>query len=154
MKPNGRRANKPFTARSLVGMSAGARKRTARRFECPGCMECGGLDKPKLEPWRCYGEDIDLGNEQWRPYNKCPNMRRLYQQHRAKYRIGERLRPCPGCWHCQTTWQQSSIYPHTAVMHRHGCSHDDPSGLCCFGETVPVKMECDGSGVLPARKKP
>ena len=98
MKPNGRRA--PFTARSLIGMTMGARKRAARRFECPGCMECGGLDKPKLEPWRCYGEDIDLGKEQWRPYHRCPNMRRIYRQHRAKYRIGERLRPCPGCMEC------------------------------------------------------
>ena len=113
-----------ITARSLVGMTMGARKRSARRFECPGCMECGGLDKPKLEPWRCYGEDIDLGKEQWRPYHRCPNMRRIYRQHRAKYRIGERLRPCLGCSWCGT----------------------DP------GDRKDGRWtECDGSGVLPAK---
>lgn len=123
MKETGHRA-KPFTARSLVGMTMGARKRSARRFECPGCMECGGLDKPKLEPWRCYGEDIDLGKEQWRPYHRCPNMRRIYRQHRAKYRIGERLRPCLGCSWCGT----------------------DP------GDRKDGRWtECDGSGVLPAK---
>jgi hypothetical protein len=104
-----------ITARSLVGMTMGARKRAARN----------SVKRSGLKPYMLYEE----------------------------YRIGERLRPCPGCWNCQTTWQQSSIYSQTAVMHRHGCSHDDPSGLCCFGETVPVKMECDGSGVLPARRR-
>lgn len=95
-----------FTARSIVGMTMGARKRA---WEMMGYL-------------------------------------------RSDLRIGERLRPCPGCWHCQTTWQQSSLYPQTAVVHRHGCSHDDPSGVCCFGETISVTMECDGSGVLPARR--
>lgn len=119
-----------FTARSLVGMTTGARKRAVRReFDLVPCPEYLTTIQDRMQWYLLRG-----------PYL------------RAKYRIGERLRPCPGCWNCQTTWQQSSIYSQTAVMHRHGCSHDDPSGLCCFGETVPVKMECDGSGVLPARK--
>ena len=130
---------RPFSARSLVGMTMGARKRAAlydaARSGAPPISNrklhlCLAPPRPKtmcLEDWR----------------REC----------RSKYRIGERLRPCPGCWHCQTTWQQSSIYPQTAVVHRHGCSHDDPSGVCCFGETISVTMECDGSGVLPARRK-
>ena len=71
MKPNGHRANKPFTARSLVGMTMGARKRLReaifcgmrnppfilgadsiteglrigkRLRPCPGCEECRGYD--------------------------------------------------------------------------------------------------------------
>ena len=47
--------------------------------------------------------------------------RKQRRAQRAKYRIGERLRPCPGCMEC------------------------DPSGFASI---------CDGSGVLPARKKP
>ena len=68
---NGHRANKPFTARSLVGMTMGARKRAYRAAvaeleqaevwrgdvvdrsrlriserlrPCPGCEECRGYD--------------------------------------------------------------------------------------------------------------
>ena len=119
---------KPFTARSLVGMTMGARKRRwAKDYDA--LPQFGRFSKT-MSMLRAYGVYPKEGNP-----------------------LAQRLRPCPGCWNCQTTWQQSSIYSQTAVMHRHGCSHDDPSGLCCFGETVPVKMECDGSGVLPARKQ-
>ena len=113
-----------FTARSLVGMTMGERKRKAWTAYQSGLSES----------WSFWCAKYGIGES-------------------LRHREGERLRPCPGCWNCQTTWQQSSIYSQTAVMHRHGCSHDDPSGLCCFGETVPVKMECDGSGVLPARRQ-
>ncbi len=116
----------PFTARSLVGMTMGARKRRwAKDYDA--LPQFGRFSKT-MSMLRAYGVYPKEGNP-----------------------LAQRLRPCPGCWNCQTTWQQSSIYSQTAVMHRHGCSHDDPSGLCCFGETVPVKMECDGSGVLPSR---
>jgi hypothetical protein len=146
MKPNGHRANKPFTARSLVGISQSARKHTIRALFVELVFTSQGT---AIEP-------TDKGSRWFhlwcRGSGDAASRDPEYAALRAKYRIGERLRPCPGCWNCQTTWQQSSIYSQTAVMHRHGCSHDDPSGLCCFGETVPVKMECDGSGVLPARK--
>ena len=159
---------KLFTARSLIGMTMGARKRSARRFECPGCMECGGLDKPKLEPWRCYGEDIDLGKEQWRPYHRCPNMRRIYRQHRAKYRIGERLRPCLGCcacWGCEQ--DPTRIFPLSGnTLHWGGPRRLDtfqcPMGPPLVGKSKQqiarmrewqntLPDDCDGSGVLPAK---
>ena len=54
---------RPFTARSLCGMSQGARKRRA-------------LDASVT---RCGPE---------------------YAAHRAAFRVGERLRPCPGCKSC------------------------------------------------------
>ena len=129
-----------ITDRSLVGMTQGARKRRAQEW-----MECERLHQRAQDLQEVV--DRQMGRRsQPRTVGHTP---RSLKQH---YLIGQKLRPCPGCWNCQTTWQQSSIYSQTAVMHRHGCSHDDPSGLCCFGETVPVKMECDGSGVLPARK--
>ena len=128
---------KPFTPRSLVGMTQGARKRAWLR---------GALNDYLFPHQNSTGAEHDVRSDySWSEIRvDAPFL---------GTKLGERLRPCPGCWNCQTTWQQSSIYSQTAVMHRHGCSHDDPSGLCCFGETVPVKMECDGSGVLPARKQ-
>ena len=67
---------KPFTARSLVGMTMGARKRA---WEMMGYL-------------------------------------------RSDLRIGERLRPCPGCEECR--------------------GYDDGIGV----------LHCDGSGVMPARR--
>ena len=84
---------KPFTARSLVGMSMGARKRAYR---------AAVAELEQAEVWR--GDVVD----------------------RKRLRIGERLRPCPGCRAC--------------------CLH--PNGL------NNLISGCDGSGVLPARKKP
>ena len=75
----------------------------------------------------------------------------LYEE----YRIGQRLRPCPGCPDCVTQMQDWSVdgawVDGRAVNHRDGCSHDDPTGYCCFGEIVVVSAKCDGSGVLLAK---
>ena len=84
---------KPFTARSLVGMSMGARKRAYR---------AAVAELEQAEVWR--GDVVD----------------------RKRLRIGERLRPCPGCRAC--------------------CLH--PNGL------NNLISWCDGSGVMPARKQP
>ena len=58
----------------------------------------------------------------------------------ADFRIGQRLRPCPGCPSCVTQMQDWSVdgawVEGQAVKHRDGCSHDDPTGYCCFGEIV------------------
>ena len=135
---------KLLTARSLVGMSMGARKRIAWREYLAWCRK--NPDRELLK-----SATIDTWDEKGLEEGYQRGLQ-AQREVRTKHRIGERLRPCPGCWHCQTTWQQSSIYPQTAVMHRRGCSHDDPSGFCCFGETISVTMECDGSGVLPARR--
>lgn len=88
-------AARPFTARSLVGMTMGARKRQAWL---------------RLQSARFLCDDA---NSEWSAW-------------RAKYRIGERLRPCPGCRAC--------------------CLH--PNGL------NNLISWCDGSGVMPARKQP
>ena len=79
---------RPFTARSLVGMTMGARKRAARN----------SVKRSGLKPYMLYEE----------------------------YRIGERLRPCPGCFDCAVEcW----------VCHE---PHDPPDELC------------GGSGVIRA----
>ena len=67
MTPNGRKAARPFTARSLVGLSEGAKKRLRERIFCGD----------QLPPFALGADSVTKG-----------------------LRIGERLRPCPGCMEC------------------------------------------------------
>ena len=93
---------KPFTTRSLVGMTMGARKRLRRAIS-------------KLLD-RAHGNLASLGYQ--------------HDADRDDYflRIGERLRPCPGCFDCAVEcW----------VCHE---PHEPPDELC------------DGSGVIRAGK--
>jgi len=85
------------TARSLVGMTQGARKRLRRTTS-------------KLLD-RMQANLASLGHHHDADRND------------SFLRIGERLRPCPGCEECR--------------------GYDDGIGV----------LHCDGSGVLPARKK-
>ena len=96
---------KPFTARSLVGMSQSARKRAARSASM-----------------------------------------------RATYRIGERLRPCLGCCAC---WGHriSSAYGEIAECcgpQTSGKRKSQIKAMRKWQETLADN--CDGSGVLPARR--
>lgn len=77
---------RPFTPRSLVGMSMGARKRLAR-------VDCMGGEVQREMPrriwlmwWRIHRKDGSASAEP-----------ETYQTDRRRYRLGERLRPCPGC---------------------------------------------------------
>ena len=106
-----------FTARSLVGMSEGAKKRLRERIFCGD----------QLPPFALGADSLTKG-----------------------LRIGERLRPCPGCCDC---------WGHRISEH----------GECCGPQTIgkrnsqiramrkwqdnPEGANCDGSGVLPARKQ-
>ena len=88
-------AARPFTARSLVGMSEGAKKRLRERIFCGD----------QLPPFALGADSVTKG-----------------------LRIGERLRPCPGCSVCAVEcW----------VCHE---PHDPPDELC------------GGSGVIRAGK--
>lgn len=92
-------AVKPFTARSLVGMTMGARKRRARKV-----AQARGL-----KPYMLHEE----------------------------YRIGQRLRPCPGCSLCKGVGCYA-CYP----------KFDQDCDACVNG----MNCLCDGSGVLPAKR--
>ena len=88
-----------ITARSLVGMTQGAKKRAIRR--------CEQLD---LDP-----------------------------VHRLWFRLGQRLRPCPGCSACARPC--------------HYCEMQEPDDSRCprCRQVMYSTPICDGSGVLPAR---
>jgi hypothetical protein len=59
-----------------------------------------------------------------------------YLFQRTKYRIGQRLRPCPGC--------------HTCMPGVKGWHIDKVRGRF---KVPTIAWSCDGSGVLPARAK-
>ena len=95
---------KPFTARSLVGMTQGARKRLREAIFCG----------ERVPPFILGADSVTEG-----------------------LRIGKRLRPCPGCFHCQPGvkgW------------------HIDRSRSGRFNMPA-LALHCDGIGVLPARKQ-
>ena len=92
----------PFTSRSLVGMTMGARKRAVLK-------EMDRKDHPE------NGQRLD------------------YWEVRAKYRIGQKLRPCVGCLRCQCR-SAFDAWPELGEE----LAKDHPT--------------CDGSGVLPARR--
>jgi hypothetical protein len=122
---------KPFIPRSLVGMTQGARKRKAR-------------------------DDKELSE-----FLVATLAKLEHTEERAKYRIGERLRPCPGCSVCQPCYCGN---PSTCIgLYDSMYVHDKPSPACdvCCGHGCEDghcykrddAITCDGSGVIPARKK-
>ncbi len=116
MKATGRRAKPlaklvsdfidqgPFIPRSLVGMTQGARKRKAR-------------------------DDKELSE-----FLVATLAKLEHTEERAKYRIGQKLRPCPGCCACSPC--------NVSRIH-----------LVRLCTSAYPRTICDGSGVLPARKK-
>lgn len=117
-----------FSPRSLVGMSQSARKRAARRW-----MECECLHQRTQE----LQESVDrsLGRVSiLRTVGHTPGSLKKH------YRIGQRLRPCPGCLRCRSCV---------------GCEILTFEGdICedCGRETPMATTSCDGSGVLPAKR--
>lgn len=108
-----------MNARSLVGMTQGARRRAARREYAP---------------------------------ERTPESARA--DARARYRIGERLRPCPGCPDCcewAEPFDDGSFFLHDPEM-SHPCEYScDGTPFDCDDEGNPPPR-CDGSGVLPAKR--
>ncbi len=117
---------RPLTARSLVGMTMGARKRAAwyeaLRTSYDG--DGGPISNRKLR--LCLSVltakvlSVTVPTE-WR------------LEVRAKYRIGQKLRPCAGCLRCKCR-SAFDAWPELGEE----LAKDHPT--------------CDGSGVLPARK--
>ena len=113
---------RPFTPRSFVGMTMGARKRAARRW---------------LWPWMQRREALHDFREM---ITEAPGVKVEYHLSRRRYRIGERLRPCEGCLRCRSC-------AGCEVLTFEGDTCED-----CGRETPMATESCDGSGVLPARK--
>jgi hypothetical protein len=140
-----------FAPRSLVGMTQGARKRRARvEAENRKRLQVGGTE-PTGKGAALWLIDRRFILATWRGPRWAAEQ---YSQMRTKYRIGERSRACPGCPDCVPSMQDHAIEGRwiegEAVRHHDRCSHDDPSGYCCFAMVVKVAGKCNGAGVLPA----
>lgn len=160
---------KPFSPRSLCGMTMGARKRLAFwDAYVPFCEENTDGTPPKSWRRRCMTAI---------PYDA--GLHAAYNEARAKYRIGERLRPCPGCPKCGPGRLvrfvslprcvvvflagddlYASAGPSSAWLAERTADgfkkHSIPS-LAAFSRNDRVRIidsgaHCDGSGVLPARR--
>ena len=136
---------KPLTTRSFVGMSQSARKRAAR-IACVGHRFRSR--RLKLVWFKGWARDIcgRIATES----DKATITR--YQEARAKYRISERLRQCPGCCAC---WGHriSSAYGEIAECcgpQTSGKRKSQIKAMRKWQETLADN--CDGSGVLPARR--
>ena len=122
---------KPFTARSLVGMTMGARKRAWLPNALYPVVFPSGIvtDETEMQAgysWQEIRDDWPL--------------------------LGERLRPCPGCCAC---WGHriSSAYGEIAECcgpQTSGKRKSQIKAMRKWQETLADN--CDGSGVLPARK--
>ena len=85
-----------------------------------------------------------------------------YRQSRSKYRIGQRLRPCPGCCACKSkrlTRKQLKKAGHGLLA----CWFGNRESWICGPMVITDKIRqddpmhqtrwhCDGSGVLPAKR--
>lgn len=102
-----------MNARSLVGMTEGAKKRLARALAVVPLhgLQTRATRRRALELYREHGS-------------------RLHSAESATLRIGERLRPCPGCHEC-----------------------DEAMAMIDRAAWPPEWIVCDGSGALPARAK-
>ena len=138
-----------ITARSLVGMSASAKKRAARALFVKHVFTSQGTEikpddqGPRWHHLWCRGSG-DVAS-------RDPD----YAALRSKYRIGERLRPCPGCpecdhnkrWRCgncgATKRQCNLILADVRCKCGKGCGQ--------WRISFPATTVCDGSGALPAR---
>lgn len=115
---------RPFSLRSLVGMTMGARKRAARREYLTVCEKDPDhalIKAATLSTWN--DGELEAGYQRW--HNR-------QRQIRAKYRLGERLRPCPGC---------------TACLVCVACENNN-----CRRKHLPVQY-CAGDGVLPPMRR-
>ena len=112
-----------MTPRSLVGMTMGARKRHAL-----SAQEDDALSRLMRDPLKVLSGHFDAHDNA--------------EQYRKPYRIGQRLRLCPGCKTCG--------YEPTVKMWK--LSRD---ALWMSGRlgVRDIRHICDGSGVLPAKGK-
>ncbi len=132
---------RPWTARSLVGASMGARKRRA---------------------W-AEAEATQLTEQERKAGIYLYPVRLRNRSARFGYRIGESLRPCRGCPGCKRCWVCGKSAACFGRYEGHGpmgyacddcCGHGCEDGHCdpIAGTLHGPGEPCDGSGLLPARK--
>ena len=137
---------RPFSPRSLVGMSQGARKRAAK-FDAWHKAVTYGHEVITRALRRCIASD--------KTTLRVENVAAEYVRQRRRYRIGERLRPCRWCGGPEAfeACRGKRIAQEVVGAHRRG--------ECVFCRTcadakltlrVPNPDACNGSGVLPARR--
>jgi len=136
-------------ARNLVGMTEGAKKRAALYQSL-------------------YSQDtshIKMTNKQlrlvWRSVWPLSNWARGQREKlRLNYRIGQRLRPCPGCAKCLKCpcgniaaciglYEPWSKHQKPEPACDECCGHGCEDGHC---DKLANAVECNGSGVIYARK--
>ena len=126
-----------MTPRSLVGMTMGARKRRARAVTYVALNEVTFIDTAEAlaAPTHCARFHA-------RKFPRHEYDLQMYKFLRLRYRIGQRLRPCPGEYRCtkcsQNNWCRCT---------------DTEADAACVICGVLQHWPCDGSGVLPARAK-
>ena len=84
-----------MTPRSLVGMTMGARKRRARAVTYVALNEVTFIETAEAlaAPTHCARFHA-------RKFPRHEYDLQMYKFVRLRYRIGQRLRPCPGCAEC------------------------------------------------------
>jgi len=131
-----------MTPRSLVGMTMGARKRAARFEFMLHTYEIGPVKR----------EALIL-------FAPCDAASHTYKRVWRMYRIGQRLRPCPGCAQCLRCLCGNSaacigLYEAWTKHQKAEPACNDCCGHGCEdGHCDKVDDICDGSGVLPAKGK-
>ena len=115
-----------MTPRSLVGMTMGARKRAARAQYMYGSYILRDCRRYVL---RLFAETNDGVSSE-------------YKRAWRMYRIGQRLRPCPGEYQCKNCSQNNWCR----------CTDTEADAECVICGVLQ-HWPCDGSGVLPARAK-
>ena len=120
-----------MTPRSLVGMTMGARKRRARAVTYVALNEVTFIETAEAlaAPTHCARFHA-------RKFPRHEYDLQMYKFVRLRYRIGQRLRPCPGC--------------HICMPGVKGWHIDKVRGRF---KVPTIAWSCDGSGVLPARAK-
>lgn len=171
--------------RRPIGMSESAKKRAARLLTRAAAQDIADLLPADDDPqFQFTQQDVlaDVGAD-------------IYAKARALYRVGERLRPCPGCpgcLRCELCGQPAACYGKYDGMLRPEhhcdacCGHGNEDGWCdpigaecgrcavirlasiwqisiggdCIEVPCPACNDawrvaiCDGSGLLPARRRP
>ncbi len=155
-----------MTPRSLVGMTMGARKRRARAVTYVALNEVTFVVTAEA-----LAAPIHCARFHARKFPRHKYDLQMYKFVRLRYRIGQRLRPCPGCAKCHPAtrrfaptagwksprkwilWDGAQLWM-IARTWRRLCTvptlADYTSGV---DDGTWKELFCDGSGVLPAKGK-